>query len=236
MRCPGAVFWGEVEKIAPLPDATVAFFNPDLKVYPTQIRIRGNDLGLRSGMSCRAEIVIEQLQDAVYVPVQSVVRVGGEQTVFVVNADNSVEPRPVKTGLDDNANIVIAEGLEAGERVSLTPPLENTGVRDTVSVDDLEGEAAAPATRPAEKEADSEPAEVVVGDFREAFAAMQQRATPAELKRVGELFRSNPGAARGYGATLMKKYNIRIEGQDSDGPATRPATRPASASGAADAE
>ena len=46
-----------------------------------------NDPSLRSGMNCRAEIIVEQHADAVYVPVQAVVRVGGQPTVSVLKAD-----------------------------------------------------------------------------------------------------------------------------------------------------
>lgn len=120
---PGKKFVGTVARIAPLPNAQSMWMNPDLKVYTTNINLETNDPALRSGMSCKAEIVVEQYQDVVYVPVQAVLRVGGQPTVFVVR-DGAVEERKVEIGLDNNSMVVIRSGLSEGEVVLLTPPLK----------------------------------------------------------------------------------------------------------------
>jgi HlyD family secretion protein len=119
----GKKFLGRVERIAPLPDARSMWANPDLKVYPTDIYLEDSDTALRSGMSCKAEIIIAQYEDAVYIPVQSVLRVGGQPTVFVVNEDGSYTERKIEIGLDDNNMIRVVSGLEEGEVVLMTPPL-----------------------------------------------------------------------------------------------------------------
>ena len=74
-------------------------------------------------MSCLAEIIIEQHSDARYVPVQAVMRIGGEPTVYAWQ-EKKFEPRKVRTGLDNNRMIHIIEGLNEGEAVLLTPPLK----------------------------------------------------------------------------------------------------------------
>lgn len=119
---PGRSFTGRVTTIAPLPDATSMFMNPDLKVYNTQIEIDGNGSELRNGMSCRAEIVIERFAETLFVPLQAVLRVAEQATVYVATADG-FQPRAVTTGLDNNRMIQILSGLTAGEEVLLTPPL-----------------------------------------------------------------------------------------------------------------
>jgi HlyD family secretion protein len=124
---PGKTFLGEVTHIAPLPDAQSMWLNPDLKVYNTEIAVDGNDSSLRTGMSCKAEIVIKQFADATYVPVQAVLRVAGEPTVYVLNTEN-VEPRRVEIGIDNNRMVRIISGLEEGEVVLLTPPLSSAAV------------------------------------------------------------------------------------------------------------
>ena len=121
---PGKSFLGSVARIAPLPDAQSMWMNPDLKVYNTEIYLVGNDGALRTGMSCKAEIIVEQYEDAVYVPIQAVLRVNGEPTVFVMNGKTH-EPRQVEIGLDNNRMVRIVGGLEAGEVVLLTPPLKS---------------------------------------------------------------------------------------------------------------
>ncbi|GAG03173.1 unnamed protein product, partial [marine sediment metagenome] len=119
---PGKVFTGYVAKIAPLPDPTSVWLNPDLKVYNTDIFLDKNDEILRTGMSCKAEIIIEQYDDAIYVPVQAVLRVKGSPTVYVVKG-KTYEPCKVRIGLDNNRMVHITSGLKEGEFVLLAPPL-----------------------------------------------------------------------------------------------------------------
>lgn len=120
---PDQAFTGRVAKIAPLPDAQSAWLNPDLKVYPTEIHLDGIHPELRTGMSCQAEIIVEQYADALYVPVQAVTRIGTTPTAYV-RAGNDFEPRSIEIGLDNNSMVHVLAGLEPGQEVSLTPPLE----------------------------------------------------------------------------------------------------------------
>ena len=119
---PEKVFRGRVAKISPLPDAQSVWMNPDLKVYDTIIEMDGDLKDLRTGMTCRAEIVVDHYPDATYVPVQSVVRIGRQPTVYVRHDGKLIET-PVELGLHNNRMVRVLEGLEPGQLVSLTPPL-----------------------------------------------------------------------------------------------------------------
>lgn len=147
---PGKTFTGRVAKIAPLPDAGSMWQNPDMKVYNTEIHLDEGDDDLRTGMSCRAEIIVDRYADAIHVPVQSVVRIGRQPTVYVATP-KGLEPRPVKLGLDNNSRIRVLEGLAAGEAVALNPPLTQTQAGEE---SDARGQAVAemkfpaPTTRP----------------------------------------------------------------------------------------
>jgi len=126
---PGKRFLGTVGMVAPLPDSTGMFLNPDLKVFNTQVYLDTNDSALRSGMSCKAEIIVEQFEDTVYIPVQAVTRIAGEPTVYVYDSKSkSMAPRKVEIGLDNNRMIRIVNGLEEGEVVVLDPPLKSSSV------------------------------------------------------------------------------------------------------------
>ena len=126
---PGKTFSGTVVSISPLPDAASMWFNPNLKLYTTIINLDGNGGGLRTGMSCLAEILVERYDDVVYVPLQAVLNVGGESVVYVKNG-NITEKRPITTGLNNNRMIRVLSGLKPGEEILLTPPLEQAAVRD----------------------------------------------------------------------------------------------------------
>jgi hypothetical protein len=123
----GKRFVGTVGRIAPLPNPQSMWMNPDLKVYTTEIYLEGDDPSLRSGMSCKADIIVEQYQDVVYIPVHAVIRVGGKPTVYVVK-DGKLEERTVEIGMDNNRMVKITSGLNEGEVVSQTPPLKASTV------------------------------------------------------------------------------------------------------------
>ena len=118
----GRKFLGRVGRIAPLPDPQSMWMNPDLKVYDTQIMIDGVFPELRTGMSCKATIQIEEYNDALSVPIQSVVGHGGESVVYLAEGNSSVR-RSIETGLDNNAMVHVISGIDPGDKILLTPPL-----------------------------------------------------------------------------------------------------------------
>ena len=137
---PGKVLSGKVGKIALLPDATMAWLNPDLKVFSTEIYLDGDDSDIRTGMSCQVEIIVEEYAAAVYVPVQTVLRIGNKPNVYVLGPDG-VLPREVVLGLDNNRMVRIVSGLQEGEKVLLAPPLSPSEVVNGLSRPPSEVEA-----------------------------------------------------------------------------------------------
>jgi HlyD family secretion protein len=137
---PNRVFMGRVAKIAVLPDAASWWGNPDLKVYNTEVHL-DNGVDLRAGMSCRAEIVVETYERALYVPVQCVVREGSRTVVYKPGP----EAVKVEVGLDNNSMVRILSGVSAGDKVLLNPPL-----RDVAPEIEVEGAAGAAPAAPAQ--------------------------------------------------------------------------------------
>ncbi len=136
---PGKTFTGKVRKIALLPDAASMWMNPDLKIYATEIYLDGDSTGLRTGMSCRAEIIVDHYEDVVYIPVQAVVRIGKQQTVYVRQGKKFAE-RKVEIGLDNNRMVHIKSGLQPGEVVLMTPPLASAElIRPIMEMEDFFG-------------------------------------------------------------------------------------------------
>jgi HlyD family secretion protein len=125
----GRVFAGRVAKIAVLPDAQNRWMNPDLKVYNGQIEIVGDASGMRPGYSCRTEIIVEEHENVMFVPIQCVLRVDGEPTVYLPGP-NGPQPRQIEIGLDNNTMTHVKSGLQAGDRVLLNPPLPQSTLRN----------------------------------------------------------------------------------------------------------
>ena len=114
---------GRVVKIAPLPDQSSLWMNPDLKVYETEIYLDDRIQGLRTGMNCRAEILIKHYDNIPYIPVQSVVKIDENPTVFIKNG-SSVEQRVLECGYSNNRMLAVTSGLKEGDLIQLNPPLE----------------------------------------------------------------------------------------------------------------
>ncbi len=126
---PGSEYIGELATIAPLPDAQSVFMNPDLKVYNTEIQIQGEGNDLRSGMSCNAEIVIDQFENTTYIPITAVTRLDGKPTVFVAE-NNRWMPREIVLGPDNNRLAQIKDGLDVGDQILLTPPITSVDISE----------------------------------------------------------------------------------------------------------
>lgn len=121
---PDVSLTGVVTKVAVVADSANAFMNPDLKVYPTTIKIDGVHDWLRPGMSAEVEILVDQLSDIVYVPVQAVTYWDDKRVVYVDNGGDP-ERREVETGTFSDSFIEIRSGLREGEEVLLLPPQQS---------------------------------------------------------------------------------------------------------------
>ncbi|WP_324022159.1 efflux RND transporter periplasmic adaptor subunit (plasmid) [Pantoea sp. JZ29] len=76
---------------------------------------------LRIAMTAQVKLFTGTPQKAFLVPVQAIQKVGGnKQHVRVLNDDGKVEIREVKTGITNNIDIQILEGLNVGEKVVLS--------------------------------------------------------------------------------------------------------------------
>ena len=125
---PNKVFWGKLAKIAEMPDPTVRYGNPYLKVYTTNVEFTGDNDGLRPGMSCKGRVIVEQFDQVAYVPIQAVVQENDESVVYVPGK-NGPERRQVKVGMDNNVHIIVNEGLAQGDKILMAPTLSNSYVR-----------------------------------------------------------------------------------------------------------
>jgi HlyD family secretion protein len=112
---------GEVTKVGVLPDSMNRWMNPDLKVYLTTITIDSMQDWIKPGMSAKVEILVNRLDDAVYVPVQAISPDDGKQFCYVANGFKS-ERRQVEIGDFNDEFIEVKSGLKEGERVLLRAP------------------------------------------------------------------------------------------------------------------
>jgi membrane fusion protein (multidrug efflux system) len=106
---PGAKFAGKVVGVAPIGDIRAHTF--DVTILPNQ-----QDSRLMPGMFAQVQVTAAENTEAVLVPRDAIVQVGGAPTVFVAEGGRAVA-RPVETGIVDEKTAEIVSGVEAGEPV-----------------------------------------------------------------------------------------------------------------------
>lgn len=117
---PDEAFGGEVLKKAPLTDPEDRF-NPDLKVYTTDVKIEGTHEFLKTGMTAKVRIIIDELKDVLIVPIQTVINQEGRKVCYVTTGSR-VQRLEVQTGEFNNDFVEIKSGLAEGDKVLLNPP------------------------------------------------------------------------------------------------------------------
>lgn len=112
-------------------------------VFPVEIEVTGNTDGLLLGGSVRAEIITQQEDDALNVPVDSVYEDDGEKKVLVLATDGDgersgrIEERTVETGASNDIDVAITGGdLQAGDIVVNWPEEYTDRIGETVKITD----------------------------------------------------------------------------------------------------
>lgn len=118
---PGKELDGRVAELAILPDSSSSRYTPNLKVYPCTIHISGYHPWMKPGMNAKVEIIVDQLADVIYVPVQSV-EVEQDHHFCYISNGGALERREINTGLFNDEFIEVRSGLQGGEAVALALP------------------------------------------------------------------------------------------------------------------
>lgn len=79
------------------------------------------DILLRPGLLADAEVIVESLENVVYVPYQAVFDTPQGNVVYRWNG-RALEAQPVELGKRSESQVVILSGLEAGDQIGLEPP------------------------------------------------------------------------------------------------------------------
>ena len=122
---PGKVLEAKVAELAVLPDSASTRYTPNVKVYPCTIHIDGSYDWLKPGMNAKIDIVVNELADVLYVPVQAI-EVEDDTHFCYVSNGSKLERREIETGLFNDEFIEIRNGLTAGDAVALALPQKGT--------------------------------------------------------------------------------------------------------------
>ena len=87
------------------------------RTMETEIDFENRDGHLIPGMYAETRLSMREKKNALTVPLEAVTRNGDDATVLAVNAQNILEERHVKLGLEDNARVEVLSGLSDQDRV-----------------------------------------------------------------------------------------------------------------------
>jgi RND family efflux transporter MFP subunit len=110
---PGETFTGRIARVSPVLD-------PATRTFPIEIEIPNPTFRLKPGMYARVGIKIEERENALVVPANALVDVGGKRGVFLAQADNSAKFQDVEIGIEEDDRVEIRAGLTDGQRVVTT--------------------------------------------------------------------------------------------------------------------
>ncbi len=111
---------GRVQRIFPAADSASRLVTVEIALPADAL-----ERGIRPGYLARAELVVERIEGALVVPVTATGRTsGGEHFVMVISEDGRIQRRVITPGVTRGTWRVIESGLDAGERVVATNPLD----------------------------------------------------------------------------------------------------------------
>src|SRR5260370_121999 len=111
-----------VDEISPLAKLDYSSW-PFIKNFDIALEIFDNDSRIRPGMSASGRIAVEKVPDALLVPVEAVFEKDGRLVAYALRGSR-FEERTVEVARRGKTELLIARGLEAGERVALMDPTQ----------------------------------------------------------------------------------------------------------------
>jgi RND family efflux transporter MFP subunit len=87
------------------------------RTMQVEVDLPNRDYKLSPGMYADVSLRIQNAPSALTVPVQAINRNGDKSTVLVVDSQNRVEEREIKTGIEGSNRVQVLAGLNEGDRV-----------------------------------------------------------------------------------------------------------------------
>jgi HlyD family secretion protein len=116
---PDIELTGTVTRVDDYPLAG-SWFTSSIKEYGTIIQIDEPPPGSRPGMTAEVKIRVEEVPDALQIPVQAVVERGGRHFALVKEGDE-LKSREIQIGSTNDKFVVVREGLQADQQVVVNP-------------------------------------------------------------------------------------------------------------------
>jgi len=109
---PNKIFTGEVIKVANVAEQRP---NSDAKFFSIKIQISGRGDMLRPAMTTSNKIIVKQLKDVLYIPIESIRSLNDSVNYVYKQVGSDVIKQKVRIGKINDTDAVVLEGLKEGE-------------------------------------------------------------------------------------------------------------------------
>ncbi len=116
---------GLVTEVSEYPLPPISVYMSHVKEYEVAIQIDQPPPDLRPGMTAEVNVSIEQMDDALQIPLEAIVEVNDRCFCAIPTSECTVETRELKIGMANETDAVVLSGLVAGDKVVLNVADEN---------------------------------------------------------------------------------------------------------------
>lgn len=101
---------GQIAELSPI-------ISDETRTFAGKLEIENADLKLRPGMFVKADIIIAQNDSAIVIPKDIILTGSRGKYVFVVGRNNAANDRRIKTGISNQDEIEVIQGLSPNDRL-----------------------------------------------------------------------------------------------------------------------
>ncbi|TXT22190.1 MAG: RND family efflux transporter MFP subunit [Planctomycetota bacterium] len=124
---------GTVSVVSEYPIPSANIYTSHIKEYAVEIEIHNPPQELRPGMSAQVDVLVEQQDSQLQIPIDAAIARGDKFFVAIPHEDGTFETREIKVGSANDAIITIREGLEVGQKVILN----HSEIKDRLNLPEL---------------------------------------------------------------------------------------------------
>ncbi len=120
---PDRPFTGRISQISAIATTDFSSGWPFPRNFNVEIALDQSDSRLRPGMTSQVTIIVDRVANAITIPAQAAFQKSGRTLAYVLRG-TKFEERAIEVGRRSGDRILVARGLNAGERVALQDPSE----------------------------------------------------------------------------------------------------------------
>jgi len=120
---PDRSLQGKVDEISPTASMDFNAGWPFPRNFALGVSLTDSDSRLASGMSATARVAVDQVSNAIVIPVGAIFRKSGQSVAYVLRGSRFVAI-PIEVARRNSEEAMIAKGIESGDRVALREPPE----------------------------------------------------------------------------------------------------------------